>query len=90
VSSFITEVEKEYWKKYNQDIQDYLLFGKLVRMKEQEKNTRKLAKAKIGKYEQTVFIDTMNNKAYKINDNLEPGDEIEDFEFIRWARPMDI
>jgi len=28
-------------------------------------------------------------KAYE-NTKGEPGEEIEDFEFVRWARPMDI
>lgn len=54
-----------------------------------KKDTKKIALVEVGEYNQTVFVDTVDNKAYKINDALEPGEEIEDFKFIRWARPMD-
>jgi hypothetical protein len=87
---FIDESEKEFFKRYHKDFEDLLLFGKPLIKENREKSNKKFARVKIGEYEQTVFVDDVTNKAYELSDNLEPGEEIEKFEFVRWARPMDI
>jgi len=59
-------------------------------IRKQREDNRKWGVIKVLGKEKLVFVDRLTMKAYKADNYQATWMEIKNFEFIRWARPMDL
>lgn len=92
---FTLAADSEEWKSIAKAWNDTLIWGASPDTRtegEKYESSLKWAIIKIdGKYS-TNFVSEIDNKAYEVDDYnlIKPLKEITEFEFIRWARLMDI